>query len=162
MGTFSFDKQVGWNRMRGTIKDGEGPKKSAIAQAGMNALGIEKARGITIDTVILGSLTFEALSVQKASTMEIGDLNRVMAEFHLSRKEWLVLAQAEIARLDAIGANIDKGLLGQRVAIGDDLWPIRLDPQGRDWQCAYCSFRSTCISDGDGVVSIDNTQANRG
>ena len=158
MGTYSFDKQVGWNRMRGTAKDAEGPKAGAIAQAGMNALGIEKARGITIGTIIMGSMTFEALSVQKAGAMEVSDLNRVLAEFHIPREEWLPQAEAEIERLNAVAIGVVNGILGARVAIGDNGDAVRLNPQGRDWQCAYCSFRSICIGDGDGVVLVSNNR----
>ena len=96
MGTFTFDKQVGWNRMRGEYKYPEGPAQKAIAQAGLNALGIEKHLGVNITYVVLGSITFEALSVQKAQKMGVEGFNRVMAEFWIPREQWEPLALAEI------------------------------------------------------------------
>jgi hypothetical protein len=160
MGTYSFDSQVGIDRMRGKWKDkgAEGPKRGAITQAGMNALGIEEARGIRIDTLILGSITFEAISKQKAKTLLLNnDILRVSAEFHIPREEWEPLALAELARLHGIGDAIKNGYLAPRLAIGDDGRQIGLDPFGRNWQCDYCSFRSACVNDGDGMVWVNDS-----
>jgi len=157
MGTYGFDSQVGWNRMRGTIKEGNGPKPGAIAQAGLNALGIEKERGITIDTLILGSITFEALSKNKATAMGVADLDRVIAEFHIPRSVWLPEAEIELTRMEGIGDAIKNGYLAPRLAIGDDGRQITLDPFGRNWQCDYCAFRTTCVNDGSGMVWINDS-----
>lgn len=160
MGTYSFDKQVGWNRMRGEFKYPEGPAKKAIAQAGINALGIEKALGVTIDTVILGSMTFEALSKTKAAKMGVNDINRVHAEWHFSRSEWLPLAEAELARAGALAAFLEQGYLGDRLALDDEGNVQGLDPNsGKYWQCDYCAFRSVCATDGPGVLHINDSTA---
>lgn len=159
MGTFSFDKQVGWNRMRGEFKYPEGPALKAITQAGMNALGVERAKGVTIEWVVLGSITFEALSKQKAHKMGVSDVNRVLAEFWIPRVDWEPVAVDERDRMLKLGENVRNGWLGDRVARDDMGNPIHLDPSGRAWQCEYCAFRSLCESDGPGSIYINDSNA---
>jgi len=159
MGTYSFDDQVGWNRMKGTFKDrgASGPAMKAIAQAGMNALGLEKTMGVTIGTIIMGSIGFEALSKNKAANMGVDSYNRFLAEFHINREEWEPLALAEIARMETINETITNGYLPARVALDDDGHAITLTPGGRNWQCDYCSFKSVCANDGDGLVYVNES-----
>lgn len=159
MGTFSFDKQVGWNRMRGEYKYPEGPAQKAIAQAGINALGVEKHLGTNISYVVLGSITFEALSLQKAEKMGVGEYNRVMAEWWIPRDQWEPLALSELERMNALGGLVTNGYLGAREARDDDGNTKILDPLGRDWQCAYCQFRTVCTQDGSGVIRITDSNA---
>lgn len=159
MGTFSFDKQVGWNRMRGEFKYPEGPAQKAIAQAGINALGIEQARGVTIDYVVMGSITFEALSKQKAAKMGVGDENRILAEFWITRDEWEPLALAELERMTTLGDLVTNGYLADREAKDDDGNRVMLDPEGKAWQCEYCSFRTVCTNDGPGSLRITDSTA---
>jgi hypothetical protein len=155
MGTYSFDKQVGWNRMRGEWKYPEGPALKAIAQAGMNALGIEATReGVRIEDVVMGSVTFEALSITKADKMDVKDYNRFLAEFWIPRDTWEPLAISELKRAEGIFKDVEQGLLPDRVARDDEGAQITLNPSGRAWQCDYCSFKTICDADGDGVVSI--------
>ena len=159
MGTFSFDMQVGWNRMRGTFKDGgpQGPAVKAIAQAGMNALGIMRENPeIDIQTIVMGSLSFEALSKQKASNMGVEGLNRFVAEFEIPRSEWEPIAQVEINRMQSIYNLLYEAQLPERIALDDNGDVIRLNPEtGRAWQCEYCPFKSTCLKDGDGIIDFD-------
>lgn len=160
MGTYSFDKQVGWNRMRGnfTDKGAAGPAAKAVAQAGMNALGIEQANpGIEIESIIMGSITFEALSKQKASNMGINGVRRFLAEFVVPRSEWGQIAQTELNRMTGINKSIENGYLPERIALDDDGDVISLSPRGSAWQCEYCAFRSTCEQDGQGEVYIMNS-----
>ena len=159
MGTYSFDKQVGWNRMRGEYKYPEGPAQKAITQAGINALGVEKARGVNITYVVLGSITFEALSVQKAQKMGVEEYNRVLAEFWIPREEWEPLALAELERMNALGELVTNGYLGAREARDDEGNTTILDPMGRDWQCAYCAYRTVCTQDGSGIIRITDSNA---
>ena len=155
MGTYSFDKQVGWNRMRGEWKYPEGPALKAIAQAGMNALGIEATReGVRIEDVVMGSVTFEALSITKADKMDVKDYNRFLAEFWIPRDVWEPLSLSELHRAEGIFKDVEQGLLPDRVARDDEGMHITLNPSGRAWQCDYCSFKTVCNADGDGVVSI--------
>jgi len=160
MGTYSFDKQVGWNRMRGTVGTPEGPAQKAIVQAGMNALGIEKERGITINTIIMGSIGFEALSKQKADKVGIEGYNRFLAEFHIDREEWEPIAQAELTRMVEIYDTLAEGVLPDRWAIDDEGTEIQLSPEGRAWQCAYCAFKTTCSEDGPGIIHVLDSFAN--
>ena len=157
MGTYSFDQQVGWNRMRATFSTAQGPALKAIAQAGMNALGIEKELGIKIDTIIMGSITFEALSKQKSARMNVEDHNRVLAEFWLTRDEWEPVALAELERINKIAADVEAGYISDRVAIDDNGREKVLSPSGSDWNCHYCQFHSICVQDGPGAIWINDS-----
>lgn len=157
MGTYSFDKQIGLNRMRGTIANPEGPALKAITQAGMNALGIEAERGITIDAIVMGSITFEAVSKQKADKLGMENRDRVMAEFWVSRSEWEPLAQAELHRMSVLASSLTEGFLGERVAIGDAGERKNLSPAGDDWNCMYCQFRTVCLQDGPGAIWVNDS-----
>lgn len=149
MGTYSFDKQVGWNRMRGEWKYPEGPALKAIAQAGMNALGIEGSNeDIRIDWVVMGSTTFEALSKTKAEKMGVEEYNRFLAEFWIPRSQWEPLAMAELKRANDTHAALLAGYLPDRTARDDEGAIITLDPNGKAWQCDYCAFKTLCIQDG--------------
>ena len=160
MGTYSFDKQVGWNRMKGTQGYGEGPALKAVAQAGMNALGImEENPEISIENLILGSITFEALSRNKSSSMEVGGVNRCLAEFVIEKDEWFDVATREAERMAGIFDNIDHGYVPDRVAKDDNGSRVLLNPEGRDWQCDYCQYRDYCVKDGDGALRITESKS---
>ena len=155
MGTYAFDKQVGWNRLRGTINNPQGPAGKAVAQAGLNALGIEGENPeIRIETLVMGSIGFEALSKNKANNMGIEGVNRFLAEFNIPRSEWEPLATEELARMEGMAFNIDAGYLPDRLAINDDGNLVILNPVSSAWQCEYCMFRSLCHDDGEGQVRI--------
>ena len=156
MGTYSFDKQTGWNRMRGTEGEGEGPALKAIAQAGLNALGIMAGnRDIKIEWLVMGSITFEALSKNKASKMGVEGVNRFLAEYWIPREEWEPIAMAERDRMDAISWTLNQGFLPNRIGLGDNGSPIDLDPnRGNNWQCDYCAFRTACVQDGGSQLRI--------
>lgn len=156
MGTYSFDKQTGWNRMRATGSDGEGPALKAIAQAGLNALGIMTGnRDIKIEWLVMGSITFEALSKNKASKMGVEGVNRFLAEYWISREEWEPIVMAERDRMNAISWTLGQGFLPNRIGIGDNGAPIDLDPnKTTNWQCDYCAFRTACMQDGSSQLRI--------
>jgi len=157
MGTYSFDKQVGWNRMRGQKNEGEGPALKAIAQAGINALGIEAAfnGAVHIEWLVMGSMTFEALSKNKAANMGVDGTNRFLAEFYVPRSEWENIARNELERMQGISLNLDLGYIADRYAMDDNGDPIVLNPNsGKFWQCDYCAFRTLCVEDGPGQVRV--------
>lgn len=165
MGTYSFDKQVGWNRMRGgTQNEGEGPALKAIIQAGMNAIGIMNENpDIEIDWLIMGSITFEALSKNKAANMGVEGTNRFLAEYYVPREEWYDLASEELARMEQIAYQVEQGYLPARFAQDDNGMQISLDPiSGRAWQCDYCAFKDLCISDGGAAITITQSNAAEG
>lgn len=163
MGTYSFDKQVGWNRMRGEWKYPEGPAEKAVTQAGMNALGIEGSHdGVRIEWIVMGSVSFEALSKTKADRMGVTPFNRFMAEFWVPRSEWEPLAMAELRRMEGIHESLTRGFLPDRVARGDDGNLLFLNPNsGKHWQCDYCAFRTLCQQDGAGEVWINQSELTR-
>jgi len=161
MGTWSFDSQVGWSRMRGTFskEGGKGPALKAITQAGMNALGIELENPkIRIETVVMGSITFEALSKQKASNMGIDGVNRFLAEYEIPRSEWEPLAMAELARMNSIASVVNQGYLPDRIALDDNGVAVELNPNSSAWQCEYCAFRTLCKQDGYGQVRVMDSE----
>ena len=129
------------------------------SQAGLNALGLEHERGITINWLVMGSITFEALRKQKSEKLGVDDVDRVMAEFWIPREDWEPIAMEEIARMYAIADRIKNGFLAERQAIDDDGQLVELDPNGSAWNCAYCQYRTTCIQDGPGTVWINDSKA---
>ena len=150
MGEFAFDKQVGYNRRAAKVGNGEGPKRGAIAQAGMNALGLERKYNTDIQTILMGSVSLSPLSVKKAAEMGLFGFARFGAEFRIPRDEWEPLAMAEFERLDGIGEMLAMGILPDRTAVDDQGRTLYLNPRGKDWQCDYCPFRTTCIYQGEG------------
>jgi len=158
MGTYSFDKQLGWNRMRGTVShEGEGPAHKAIVQAGMNAIGIEAAfnGAVRIEYLAMGSITFEALSKNKAAAMGVEGVNRFLAEWYVGRETWEPWALEEIERMRGFAWNIDQGYLPDRFALTDGNQFLELNPNSsKFWQCDYCAFRTACQQDGPGQVRI--------
>lgn len=153
MGEFPFDKQVGWNRARSQYVDPQGPTWKAVAQAGMNALGIEFERQVRIETLLMVVCTPGALSVRKARQMGVEGTARFVAEFRVPRETWEPVARRELQRLEGIFDTVDHGFIPDRVAIGDGGADERLTP-GRSWQCDYCSFRDLCEMDGERPLSL--------
>ncbi len=152
MGAWGFDDQVGYNRKSmKTYGNGKGPKQGAIAQAGMNALGIESENStIRIETLLMGSLCVETLSVNKAKGMNLEGFDRFGAEFRIPRDEWEPLALTELGRMELIGQTIESGLIPDRTAW--DEGELYLNPRGKDWFCDYCAFRDLCVSQGEGEI----------
>ena len=151
MGEWQFDKQMGYNRKIAKIyNNGEGPKISAITQAGMNALGIESQNpSIRIETLLMGSVCTAAISVQKAAQMGVEGFGRFGQEFRIARDEWEPLALNELSRMNSIATLVKKGTLPDRLACGDSGGEVYLNPRGGDWQCHYCPYTSLCVRDGE-------------
>lgn len=162
MGTYGFDKQVGWNRMRSQLTGGEGPSKKAIVQAGMNVLGMEKYedlhRGpLKIETVIMGTVGFEALSKNKSESMGVDGYNRFLAEWAIPRDEWEPLALDELERMASLEEAISGGFIPARIGRDDDGERIELNPRGGKWQCDYCQYRALCNEDGPGMIKAEGS-----
>lgn len=157
MGTYGFDSQTGLKRGFGKLvtKSPEGPKQGAIVQAGMNALGIEAMEDLTIDYLVLGSLTFETVSVKMVRQVpSLADFARFGAEWHIPRGIWEPLTRHEIDRLTSAGEAIDLGYLPDRWARDDDGADVLLDPLASCWQCDYCAFKQLCADDRGGQVRV--------
>jgi hypothetical protein len=129
----------------------------------MNALGIERENPeIRIETLVMGSIGFEALSKQKAYNMGIEGLNRFLAEFEVPREEWEGLALAELLRMNNTASLVESGYLPNRIALDDSGEPIALSPMGRAWQCEYCPFKTLCAQDGEGTVRVLDSEVSNG
>lgn len=157
MGEWAFDNQMGYNRKSMKVyNNGHGPKRGAVAQAGMNALGIEASDpAIRIETVLMGSVCVTTLSVSKAKQMEVEGFDRYGAEFTIPRNEWEPLALAELGRMELIGLTLEHQTLPDRIAWDES--ELYLNPRGKDWQCDYCPFRSLCVSDGEGEIPLEQS-----
>jgi hypothetical protein len=67
-----------------------------------------------------------------------------------------------MARAQFIAEQLNDGMLPDRVAIGDEMEPVALDPTKvqsdtgvpKQWQCAYCRLRRVCVEIGPGPVQL--------
>lgn len=142
VGGFAFQKAIGLERYE--IKNPQGPRRSAILQAGLNALAND------CHNIAIGYIALEAVSVQRAAKTGLGQLDRILAEWHLDHEDWMPMALAELARQQAVLADIDSGWLPKKSAPDDEGKLVDLDPLASrvPWQCEYCSFRQRCEGDG--------------
>lgn len=153
-GTYQFDKAVGIMRKNFCrAKEGPGgPGLDVLIQGGMNA----KAHGC--DTVVIGYVCFENFSVGLARQLQLRQMDRFLAEWHVPREVWLPLVEREILRLQKIGNEIDLGYLPDRLFYDEEDWGQKmiLKPENKKpyWRCDYCSYRERCIDDGPGVIEI--------
>ena len=154
--SYAFNKAMGYKRIGGKAsRVGNGnPPPEAVKQAGMNALGIEATYGKPINSVVVGVVSTEIVSVMQNATLKVDDFARFGAEWSVPRDVWEPMALREIDRLMAFGEMLDLGYLPPRLAVGDGDVTVELDPHGTAWQCNYCPFRSLCHSDGDGTVRV--------
>jgi hypothetical protein len=150
MGSFGFDKCTGLMRKNWARKEPEGPRLSAILQGALNAL----AAGA--DLLVIGVMGLEAMSKGYAEKVGASDLDRIMAEWHYSREEFEPLALGELQRLEEIKGWLDEETLPPRWGLDDNGRSTELDPTGPNpnWNCLYCSYRSTCIFAGAAPVSL--------
>lgn len=160
MGSYSYDKQIGLKRRARKMDEPEGPKFEAILQAGLNALGLG------CQTLIMGSISMEAVSMQLAESTGMDEITRVMSEFHIPEDVWRGPALAEGERITQCVDDVRNGILPDRATLtsldGDMTY---IDPSGTrpHWRCTYCRYRDRCISDGDTInvpVDIRSTKEN--
>ena len=141
MGGTAYSKSIGAGQ-RGMNAPG-GPRYSAILQSALNA----QANGC--DTIIIGHIALEAISRQKAGRLELPEWNRCISEWIIPKEVWEPLADAEIARQLTILDELRMDRLPPRLAINDSGAEEHLNPEtDKSWQCVYCSYRETCITDG--------------
>lgn len=161
--SFAFNKALGYKRAFGkaSLTGKEGPPKEAVKQAGMNALGIEATYGRTINTVVVGVVSTEIISVRENEQINVHDLARFSAEWVIPRDEWEPQTLVEIDRLMALGEMMDLGYLPPRQAVGDDDTPILLEPGSATWQCNYCPFKGLCAADGSGTIRVLDSKLSR-
>jgi len=161
VGQYVFNSQAGYGNYK--RNDPKGPKWSAIVQAGMNAIGIERGGEPEVGFLTLISLAKEAVSVNKAKTLDITDpYERFAQEWWLHRAMWEEPALEEINRISEIAEETLSGLLVAPSAVDDDLSHKKITP-GSYWQCDYCPFRSLCEQDTQNAVTrIEDSISTRG
>jgi hypothetical protein len=142
-GSFGFDKAVGWRRKNWAVDTPEGPSTSDRIQGALNAVAIDA------DVLIIGMLALEAASKGFADKHGIDDVGRICAEWQFDKAEFAPWAADEIARMKDMDAGIAAGVKLPRTAIGDEMDPVKLNPNANkpSWQCSYCSHFDTCKGD---------------
>ena len=80
------------------------------------------------DTLIIGVLSMQAVSIQLAEKVDYSELDRICGEWHYSRAEFSPWAELEVARAQAIDAFFDENCLPPRMAVGDEFETLHLDP----------------------------------
>lgn len=152
VGGFAFKMAIG---ERGAP---QGPKRSAIVQAALNALALDA------DDIVITLMTWEAVSVNIAKKKKLSELGRVTAQWTFTRDEWEPLARAEVERVTGILALLDDGQLPARkmpdpefprsAQIVDPLtgrWELHdetkgLVDTGSTWACGYCRWQDVCAT----------------
>lgn len=147
VGGFAFKMAIG---ERGAP---QGPKRSAIVQAALNALALDA------DEIVITLMTWEAVSVAVAKRKGLSEEGRVSAQWTFTRDEWEPIARAEIARVDGILGLLDEGQLPARkipetppgaviVDPASGRWEVRtkdgVADTGTAWNCNYCRWQTIC------------------
>ena len=149
MGTTKFDKQTGIKRRYRKIENPDGPAMTAIIQGGLNAMANN------CETVIIGSIALECVSVGVAGAIGLTDFERFIAEWVIPREVWEPAAEAELRRIEKIDTLLQGGLLPDRERVANlngDPEPIKFE---RDWKCnGYCEYADQCFMAGEGIVEI--------
>jgi hypothetical protein len=153
--------EVGWRSMFG--RNGEGPRYQGVMQAAVNAYSMPEDERPDFMMVLVVSMVPSQHKTQVAYGMPEGDQGRFMAQYTYTRKEYEVLAQEEIYRMEYIIDTVDRD--GYEVIpriIPDPHMPNHeiCNPSGGEyrvrngdgwatgkrttWHCDYCSMQSTC------------------
>jgi len=150
------------------VEKGEGPRHSHVLQ------GCLYANAMKADLLVIGYLSMENISPNRAKAQGIDDIGRFASEWHFTPDEFIPLAEAESARLTGITDQAHKygeaTVIPRRFSHSDPDIPFPAeieDPStgrwilenqyGRAWQCGYCDYRTRCISD-VGVPSRTDTE----
>lgn len=145
-GQYAWQKETGFGQWKQV--EPEGPKWGAIAQAGMNALGLGA------EYVVMVSLAKECISNSRAKKMNITDEHeRYAAEWWIPREEWEHIALSEIERIDSIVTTLDSGFLPEPEVVDDNGNRAKIK-FGSHWACDYCDYKTLCQSDGPGQVPV--------
>lgn len=152
MGGFSFEKSIGLKKQKRILENPEGPRRTAILQAALNAYVND------CDTIVIGHISLEGISKGVAKAAGLDDYGRVLAEWQIPKDVWLPLAQNEIARMQKIVAMTKLDQLAGRIIPDDNGESLPIDPEATRpyWKCDYCSYKDLCVADGSGIVTISN------
>lgn len=135
----------------------QGPKWGAVVQGALNAYARHA------DELIIGMISFEAISKGIAERKGFNDVQRFCAEWTLTRDEYRPIAEREMRRVTDILAGLDEGRLPART-LDDPSYPERMlitDPrkgiyveydehermvdQKTTWHCSYCRWQDLCV-----------------
>ncbi|MGH9920206.1 MAG: hypothetical protein ACRD6W_15235, partial [Nitrososphaerales archaeon] len=158
--SYAFNKALGYKRAFGkaSLLPTGGPPTEAVAQGAMNALGIEKTHGWSVDNLIVGVVSTEIVSVKENQQINVDDAARFSAEWLVPREVWEPAALKEINRLEQFRDTMDVGYMPDRFALDDDGNRSILTPGGSSWQCNYCPYVSLCQSDGEGQIRVNDSK----
>lgn len=167
IGGFGFKMAVG---ERGAA---QGPKWEHQVQSALNA------KAVDADESVIGYLSKEAISVAAAKRKGFSELGRMVAEWTMTREQYLPMAEAEEARVAGILDLLDAGTLPARKIPSPELpsgavivdpktgrWEVRaasvndntefdLVDTGTFWACGYCRYQTLCIDMPSGRCSVD-------
>lgn len=150
MGGFSFEKSIGLKKQKRILENPEGPRRTAILQAALNAFANN------CQTIIIGHISLEGISKGVARAAGLDEIGRTVAEWHIPFDVWFPLAKEEMARMKKIVAMTDLGQIAGRIIPDDNGNALPIDPEADRpyWKCDYCSYKDLCVSDGSGIVNI--------
>jgi hypothetical protein len=148
----------------------QGPKFSHVLQGALNGLRLDA------DLVKIIYWSKEPISVSIARDRGFDDVQRVIAEWTLTREQYEPLARKEEERIQAILALVDEGTLPRRRVPDPDM-PLRhlivrpedgsyvgldeagqISDTGRYWGCDYCPWQDYCVTRGaeqEPIMPID-------
>lgn len=158
VGGYAFQLAIG---ARGTA---EGPRQSAVVQTALNAYYAEAHEAVVI------YWARDAISVQMAERKGISNVGRFVAEWTMAPEVFIPIAEAEIARVKAIVALLDEGMLPARKLpeLGNNRTIVR--PRDGSWvetnaegvttnagtwfACGYCRYQTLCCDTAPGRQPI--------
>lgn len=150
VGQYPFHKAIGMSGMgyRAKRVSPEGPRVSAIAQAGLNALH----NGC--DTVVVMYIALEAISKNVAERLGFSMYERFTAEWEIPMEVWKPLALDEMRRVSFLNELAQDGQLPSGDYFDDQKWEwesISPEDQRPKWVCDYCPHRTTCVAHENGI-----------
>lgn len=132
-----------------------GPRLSNLLQLAVNAHALSAKEG---------RLTYLPMEVNRRGPQDLS----IGATYVIDRPLINILSEFELKRWDRIIKTLDRGYLPPRQVIDSDLIqgaevadPMsgKLDVGGKTWQCGYCSFQLSCMSDGKGAVKLPDRKS---
>ncbi len=136
---FKYANAVGVDKSHYRRKDPGGPDEKHIVQCALNALAADA------DLMVIGYLAMESISKKCAEVCGFSEYERILSEWTYTRDEFEPIARAEQARMWAIKAAADQGILAPALVYEKGQY-IDLDPNASRtyWACDYCSHFSIC------------------
>ena len=141
-----------------SVEKDQGPRHSHVLQGSMYAHAVDA------DLLVIGYLSMENISPQRATSFGIDDIGRFASEWHYPKAEFTQWALDETARLEGIVLQAhkhnDPKVIARRFAHSDPDIPFPAeisDPRngawtsgtsfGKCWQCRYCDYQTRCTTD---------------